>query len=109
MGAINYQEQIDFYLEKNGLIELSRTDKERVKKLKDIIFIEKVNLDYYDLKRQNNQLTSDEYLDLLHKSRINIYDAVSYIAIIKEVAKEEKIAKRRQSFQKIKSIFKRKK
>ena len=108
MEAISYQEKIDYYLEKNKVKITTGTDKERLRGLKSIIFNEKVNLDYFDQERAEKRIESDEYLKLLEKSRLNIYQSLGYIAIIEEVAKEERRAKRKAAFQRVKSIFRKK-
>ena len=106
MEAISYQEKIDYFLEKNKVVTNITTDKERIKGLKSLIFNEKINLDYYDQERAEKRLESEEYLKLLEKSRLNIYQSLGYIAIIEEENKEERKRKRKAKLQKVMSIFK---
>ena len=108
MEAISYQEKIDYYREKNRVELVPTCDKDRMRGLRAIIFNEKVNLDYFDQARAQKKIESDEYLRLLEKSRLNIYQSLGYMAIIEEVAREEKRAKRKANFQKIKDFFRKK-
>ena len=105
MEAHNYQEEIDLYLENNEIVEEITNNKVRVKKLKDIIFFEKTNLDFYDIQRNKGILSKDEYLKKVEKSRLNIYKSVVYMYLIKEAKKEEKRQKIKSNFVKIKSFF----
>lgn len=108
METISYREKIDYYLEKNRIEGYAANDKERIKKLKAVIFNEKINLDFNELRRSHNDLTKDEYLELLEKSRSNICQSIGYIAIVEEMVKQERKDKRKANMQKIKSIFRKK-
>ena len=110
MDIFACEETIDNYLLKCGLEEKPKTDKERIKRLKNVIYFEKVNLDHNELKRSKNMLTADEYLKLVEESSRNIYQARDYINLLneanKELKEEDKEARKEEFRQKVKKIFK---
>ena len=71
-------DDIDAYLLKNGYGNVD-SGRKRKKFLKEVIFVERVNLDFYELQRSNGTIDRDKFLALFQNSVSNIYDALYYL------------------------------
>ena len=99
------QVELKDFLMKYGITEVPNDKKELISLLKTIIFKEKIELDYIDMKYEANKLyyTKEEYLKNIHNTQMNVLTAQYYLVNTKSNIKKERKNKFKQ---KVKSLFK---
>ena len=97
-----FEEDIEKFIKNYGFEELPKNKKELLKALKAIIYKEKVEIDYTDMKHSNdsNYLTSEAYVERIHDLQVNVLRAEHYAYNVKGMIKKEKKEKIKKIFRK---------
>jgi len=91
---------------------LELTSKEKLEMVKKVIFKLRVDRDWEDLvyskkpQDEKNVDTRNEYVNKINNLDIRIMNATGYGLMLKAIIKEERKLKRKESFQKVMSVFK---
>ena len=98
---------VEDFLRENGIESDNLATKEKLEALKKIVFRAKVDKDWEELQyhKETNQLTVDEFLEVIQECDLRICTARRYMSDIYRDQKEENKQKRQQTVQKIKSLF----
>lgn len=93
---------LDQFLMENGFDTIHKTDKEKLKDLKEIIYVCKVNRDFEELKYTQNitQETCKEYIKNLQVIDAQLIGAQNYLFQMKSFMKEKRKQKIRSFFKK---------
>lgn len=99
---------VDEFLIENGYdITLLNSDKDKIEVLRNIAMIAGVDKDLEEInyERGISKISKEEFINNIHNFELKEMNALSYVCQIKYLARETRKLKRKQSFQKIKSIF----
>lgn len=87
-----YLDRLNNYFEFNGIDVTGLTTKEKLKKMKEIIFDKKVELDLLeiDYDGKNENVSSINYVAKVNAINIEIHDAIICKNLVRLVKKEER-------------------
>lgn len=98
---------LDEFLKEQGF-ENNLSNKEKLKILKQIIFTVGVDKDLEELRFVKNEgkETAEEYFNKINNLELTQMQAQGYIMVIKQLERKNRKLKRKEAFQKVKSLFK---
>lgn len=98
---------LDEFLKEQGF-ENNLSNKEKLKILKQIIFTVGVDKDLEELRFVKNEgkETAEEYFNKINNLELTQMEAQGYIMVIKQLERKNRKLKRKEAFQKVKSLFK---
>ena len=99
------EENIMSYLIKNGIIVENPTEKEILKALRDVFEKYKTDADYLEeyYTKHPGQMSVDEFVDSISEIESSKIQVRSYILKVKKIQKHNRVLKRKETIQKIKS------
>ena len=100
--------KVDNFLKENGFDSENLTLKQKKRILKNILFINDVDRDYLDLKHEHNPNSEsrDEYVTKVQNLDIKKIEIIGNMLIVTKLQKENRKLKRKETFQKVMTIFK---